>query len=268
MGKMFPSGELGDKVRSLRKRKKMNQVTFYRDLYPEKVLEEENIKKKMNAIENGTRKTVDYDFLFRLCDKYEVSLDYLFGFETEYPNYENKAVSNYTGLSSEAVGQLHFWSKYKDKDIPEISSDMSEKQFKEWALEKTRKGEAQWILDITSKLLEKKGVKDKKSGIADLSILYDIYMMSLEPPETITGIPEEIAKGDMEYMQKIYQAEKISTESISFRDSMGEIHSIDIGAVNQQIWKERLLKDIDVFISEIRKGRKAESDSGDDLTTK
>ena len=247
--------EMGEKIYRIRKEQRMNQVDFYRDLFPEKDLEDENIKKKMNAIENGKNKRADYELLFRIREKYDVSLDYLFGFETEYPSYENKAASMYTGLSSEAVGQLHYWCRYKGRKVPELYPGMTERQIRAINNESVLSRESEWILFITSKLLEKKSEKDEKTGIADLSVLYDIYMMSLEPPKTLLGIPEEILTKQLSFEDKIGHTVRVSANTVSYIDEMGEIHQVDIRKMNQQVWKERLIKDLEVFITELRSER-------------
>ena len=52
----------GNTVRSIRKKKHMNQIEFYKYLFPDTDKEDENIKKKMNKIENGKQSSVDFDF--------------------------------------------------------------------------------------------------------------------------------------------------------------------------------------------------------------
>ena len=263
MEKKNPLFVMGDRIKEIRKREKMNQIEFYKKLYPDKDLEDENIKKKMNAIENGKMKRIDIELLFRLHEVFDVSIDYLLGYETEYPSYENEAASKYTGLSSDAVYQLSFWNKYKNKKVSELPIKASDKEFIEYHTEIVRKNEANWILDITNKLLEMKDDTDEKDRIADLSILYDLYMMTLSPPKTVKGITEEIADSDRSLAEKAVNSVKIASEMMFFTDEMGEVHHIDMGAINQQLWKERLLRDVELFVNEIRKKRKEHSTAED-----
>lgn len=172
--------KLGDFVRNQRKNMKMNQIIFYKYLFPEKNLNDENIKKKMNSIENGKGKEMNYELLFRLREKFDVSIDYLLGFEIEYPNYENKAACEYTGLKPETIKQLHFWSKYLMMNEPEAEVDMTDNQLEELYLKKTRISEAKWIFEITNMLFQPKSQTDIKEGISDLTVLYDLYMMSFD----------------------------------------------------------------------------------------
>ena len=209
----------------------------------------------MNAIENGKNKKADFDLLFRLHEKYDVSLDYLFGYETEYVNYENQATSKYTGLSGEAIEQLHFWSKCRDEKMPELPDNITDTDYKDYINHLNLINESKWILDTASKLFEKKYEKDEKDGIADLSILYDIYMLSLDTPETVMGISEEIANSKMPLLEKAANGIRIAANSIFYSDGMNEVHKIDIAEINKQIWKDRLIKDIDMFIESIREDK-------------
>ncbi len=261
MDKYIPLIEMGKKIYDVRKRNHMSQIAFYKSLFPEKDLYEENIKKKMNAIENGKNKKCDYELLFRLHEKYDISLDYLFGFETEYPNYDNKAASDYTGLSAEAIRQLHYWNNHKNNSHPQILSDMTDQQIEQLLNEITRIQESNWILDIVSKLLEFKSDGGMDIGNADLSILYDIYMMTLDSPDIVLGIPEDIARNNMAFTEKISHYERIAADTISFSDSMNELHPINIGEINRQIWKQRLMNDLEKFTVEVRKKRHISIDS-------
>lgn len=175
-----------------------------------------------------------------------MSLDYLFGFETDYPNYENKAACLYTGLSSEAISQLHFWNGFRDKEIPPRRKGLSAEEEKKYYTELDRIRESKWILEIVNELLEKKSEADEKSGISDLSIFYDLYMMTLEAPSIVSGIDAE----------KWKHIVNVSSDSISYSDQMGEAHSIRFNEINQQVWRNRLMKDIDDFVEYISNKRK------------
>ena len=248
----LPLTRLGEFVRNQRKKLKMNQTEFYRFLFPEKNLEDENIKKKMNAIEHGKGKELNYELLFRLHEKFDLSFDYLFGFETEYPNYDNKAACNYTGLEPEAIRQLHFWSKYIYKEDPEYVQDMTEQQYKDYIREKTRIGEAKWIFAIMNALLKPKSAADIKDGISDLSILYDMYMMMTNDIEHIRGLPLDIVNSDLSWNEKALSSVTLCPDTLYFTDSMNETHKVNIGEVNRKIWEERLLKDINNMIQYLR----------------
>lgn len=248
--------KMGERIREVRKRQGLNQIEFYRAVFPEKDLETENIKKKMNQIENGALKRVNIDMILRICEHFDVSLDYLFGFETDYPNYENKAACLYTGLSSEAISQLHFWNGFRDKEIPPRRKGLSAEEEKKYYTELDRIRESKWILEIVNELLEKKSEADEKSGISDLSIFYDLYMMTLDAPSIVSGIDADIAFRDIPYWEKWEHIVKVSSDSISYSDQMGEAHSIRFNEINQQVWRNRLMKDIDDFVEYISNKRK------------
>lgn len=256
MERKVPLDEMGEKIRKIRKSNHLNQTQFYRKLFPEKDLQDENIKKKMYKIENGLRKEVDYELLFRIREVFDVSLDYLFGYETEYPNYENEAASNYTGLSSEAISQLHYWSKYKGDKVAIIPENATDDERKELFKELSNRNEAKWILNIASKLFEHKSEEDEKVGISDLSILYDIYMMTLDPPDYICGFSDEPIPENASLDEKFSRTIRMSSDAISFSDKMGEIHIMNIKDINQKIWEERLLEDAKEFASWISKKHK------------
>jgi len=241
--------KLGDFVRNQRKNMKMNQIIFYKYLFPEKNLNDENIKKKMNSIENGKGKEMNYELLFRLREKFDVSIDYLLGFEIEYPNYENKAACEYTGLKPETIKQLHFWSKYLMMNEPEAEVDMTDNQLEELYLKKTRISEAKWIFEITNMLFQPKSQTDIKEGISDLTVLYDLYMMSFDKTKKIVGIPLDIANSGLSWFDQVGNNIALDPESLSFADSMNEIHTVNIKEITRKIWEERLLKDINIMIS-------------------
>ena len=244
---------MGKIVRETRKRNHMNQIDFYRELFPERELEEENIKKKMNAIENGKMKRVDIDLLLRLRDRFDVSLDYLFGFETEYPSYENKAASQYTGLSTEAVRQLRYWKRLKDKELPDLSAiednAVNRKHYYEGI---NKRNEAKWILYFASQLLGNRPENEEQEGVGDLPILHDLYMMSLEP-QTIMGVPEMVSKSNLSLAEKIERTIKFDAAMVSYQDGAGGARRIDIAAINRQIWKEKLLQDVEALILDLQR---------------
>lgn len=243
---------LGEYVLSCRKTMKMNQVDFYRYLFPESEAREENIKKKMNSLENGKGKWVNYDLLFRLHEKFDVSLDYLFGLETEYPNYENKAACLYTGLDPETIKQLHFWSSYANMDMTENKKEMTSAQRQEYADIRQLITDAKWIYEITKMLFQPKSEEDKIDGISDLSVLYDIYMMSVDIPDKVYGVPYEITNSDKPWYEKICNSVEICSDSLSFADSMNESHNIDLSEISQRIWKDRLIEDIEKMIDSMK----------------
>ena len=249
------------RILETRKRNKMTQVQFYKKLYPSEDKSDDSIRKKMNTIENEKMKEVDFDLLFRLCKYFDVSLDYLFGLKTDYPNYKNKAVCKYTGLSPDAVQQLHFWNEYSQKDKPEFRQGMTEVEVREWQRETERITDSKWIMEIVDRLLGFKSDEEKKNGVANMTIFYDLYMLSIGAPEVVKGILEETARADIPYIDKIYQSVNIAADSLSYVDEMHESHPISIDKINRQIWKERLMKDVDDFIADISKIKQKESEN-------
>ena len=108
---------LGEKVVKERTKKKMNQVDFYRYLFPDSDKEDETIKKKMNKIENAKQRSIDFEFVNVLCEKCDLSIDYLFGRQTEFKNHQSEFVNSYTGLSANSIEQLHEWKKNLEDNV-------------------------------------------------------------------------------------------------------------------------------------------------------
>ena len=106
----------GKLVKSLRTscKPKLSQVDFYKSLIPNSGKEDENIKKKMNKIENGKEKNIDLELLAAIQNKYDFSLDYIFGLTKDYTNYDNKHYCEYFGLDEKAIKNLHKLSLNKD----------------------------------------------------------------------------------------------------------------------------------------------------------
>ena len=185
----------GENVRSIRKEKGMNQVEFYNYLFPNNSKEIENIKKYMNAIENGKKKSIDFSFFVAICSKCEISSDYLLGFAKDYSSHELEFVCQYTGLENYAAQQMHQWNQEKNNgaDLSMIggvySGDDGEKEMeKAYAKQSAIK-----FLKIINYLFkggaETLSVKRKKQErkYSNLSILHAIYQMSMVSPEIIRG---------------------------------------------------------------------------------
>ena len=108
------------------------------------------------------------------------------------------------------------------------------------------------LLYCINKLLENKEAAEEQDGIADLPILYDLYMMSRRPARVISGLPKEIAESNLEFKEKMKRFVKVAADTISYSDGEGGARQIDIGAISMQIWKERLLRDAESFAASIR----------------
>ena len=123
--------QIGDCVKRERNKRKMNQLEFYRFLYPGSNLANEGIKSYMNDIENAKRKKIDPDFLLELHEKCDLGMDYIFGYETEFPNHESENASNYTGLSVETIELLHKLALAKKAEIPSLEPGMNDEDSKD-----------------------------------------------------------------------------------------------------------------------------------------
>ncbi len=242
---------LGKVVKQERKKRKMTQTEFYEFLFPDNDEEELNVKKKMNYIENAKWVEVKYELLLALNEKCELSMDYLLGFENKYPNHDNKFACLYTGLSVETINLLHRLSKAKNADIPPLSSHMDEQQRKKRCQIFSEKMEADWILKI-SDLLFFEGKDKKGRELSNLKLLFDLYMISVSKPERLFGLPIGTVNKDDDCIDISYKNKELYFDSLLLSDSFDVTHSLDIEEVYQQIWRNRLERDLEEFIAEVR----------------
>lgn len=183
----------GNLVRAERKRLNMNQIDFYSFLFPDNGKEEETIKKKMNSIENGKQKSIDFDMLLAICQKCDVSADYILGLKTDYRNHASEFVCSYTGLDENAVNHLHKWNVDKNNgaDLSLIGKAFWEGQEQD-VNNAYNKQSAITFLRIINYLFKEGELpsdNNRKKGIrySNLRILYSLYLLCMAKPKTITG---------------------------------------------------------------------------------
>lgn len=98
--------DFGDRLQDLRKQKKIKtQEEFAAKLGV-------NLKSVQNW-EQG-RKLPQTEHLFKICDVLDCDLDYLIG-RLEYKKHDTKMISDYTGLSEDAVTALHLYKNADDR---------------------------------------------------------------------------------------------------------------------------------------------------------
>jgi transcriptional regulator with XRE-family HTH domain len=167
----------GKLVKSLRTscKPKLSQVDFYKSLIPNSGKENENIKKKMNKIENGKEKNIDLELLAAIQNKYNFGLDYIFGLTKDYTNYDNKHYCEYFGLNEKAIKNLHKMSLDKDFDKNNFKFDKNNlsKSNEESAHATTDKKDAMCILKILNYILQDNS--ESHPSYSNFPILYMIY---------------------------------------------------------------------------------------------
>lgn len=109
--------EMGKTVANVRNKMGKSQIEFYRFLFPYTDKEDELIKKKMNAIENGKGKNIDLVFLDTFASKCNCGLDYIFGLKKDYKTYTNEFLCDYFGLNENTINALHKIGKDKKIDL-------------------------------------------------------------------------------------------------------------------------------------------------------
>lgn len=263
--------EFGKTVKSIRKKKGMNQVEFYKYLFPDTLKEDENIKKKMNSIENGKQASVDFDFFLELCHKCDASADYLIGKES-VRNYDVKEVCNYTGLSEKAVVQLHRWQldANTDADLSIIGSvyvgDDGDLQMDQAFSKQT----ALQFLKILNCLFDEGETKEKVWGktrkvrYSNVGVLYSLYLLSMSEPVRITGKlnAEETFDGYEEFLfshmphlkTKLDRVVIDPSALVMFQDDSEVWYPLDMKKIMEQIGRRHLDESINRLLKTIKKG--------------
>lgn len=239
--------KIGEAVKAERTKRKMSQTAFYTFLFPGVYWDDKSIKSKMHDIEHGDYKFIDPVFLQALHDKCNLGMDYLFGFETEFPNHENEQASAYTGLSSKTVEILHELEVAKDASIPDLEPDMSDEEYKHICKMRNDKQEADWILKILEVLLSED--LDKGDTYPNYNILFDLYMISVVKPAKLRGVPMDSLKGDDGLLEISKHTKELDMDNLHMKDTFGVLHTININKIHQQIWKDKLNVDIERFAS-------------------
>ena len=251
-GKILYLEKIGDCVKTERTNRKMSQIKFYKYLYPDSNLTNESIKSYMNDIEKAKRKTIDPDFLLALHEKCNLGMDYVFGYETEFPNHENENASNYTGLSVQTIELLHELAKSVTAEIPALEECEGKEDWERRCKLISDKQGAEWILRIIEVLLTE-DVETSEGSYPNYSILFDLYMMAIMKPERINGVVVESDRKMGDLMSNPNKSKEIDMNSLFMKDSFGFLHTIQIDEVHQQIWKDKLKADIERFIPVARK---------------
>ncbi|MBO4591556.1 MAG: hypothetical protein J5684_03215, partial [Eubacterium sp.] len=203
-----------------------------------------------NDIEKANRKTVDPDLLQNLHDKCNLSMDYIFGYETEFPNYENKNACIYSGLSIDSIELLHSFALAKNEYIPPLETLLSEEEIKKRDNKISKKNEAEWILTILEVLLNT--VNENNDSYLCSNILFDLYMIAVVRTANLQGIRAGMVSEDDDNFQIMNKSENLYIDSITMIDTFGASHKLEIDKIHKQIWKNRLYNDIEKFISLIQ----------------
>lgn len=261
--------EYGDRVRTIRRSRHLSQVAFYNYLYPGNNKNEENIKKKMNAIENGKEHSLDLDFLLTMCHRCDLSADHIFGLDKDYSNHELKFVCEYTGLEENAVKKLHTWNKDRNN-----GADTSKIDEAFWGDE----GEAEWhkmidrqtgtqflkILNYLFKEGERKnsrkpGGKEKYSNVR---ILHSLYLLCMSKPEQLLGtmLEDSLTKELLEQYPWMASEPKTvrldGTKPLLLQDSSKTWYPIITKDLIEQMAKNKLSKDLDWLIEQVKSEEK------------
>ena len=257
---------IGAIVKIERDSRDMSQIDFYNFLFPGNKLLTENIKSKMNDIERAKRKTIDPDFLLALHEKCNLGMDYIFGYETEFPNHENENACAYTGLSIETIELLHGLALAQNEERPSLNVDMSDADYEHRCMLISNKQEAEWILSMIEVLLTQDNSTD--GTYPNYKVLFDLYMMAVMKPNNLKGVVLGSVGEDAGLAQVSREYKELYMDSLYMNDSFGGFHQIDIERIHQQIWKETLITDIERFIPAAKKYYSKKHGDADKLSNK
>ena len=133
--------------------------------------------------------------LLAICQKCDVSADYILGLKKDYINYDHEFVCAYTGLDENAVQILHEWvlNKNNGADLSMIGKAYFECEEEEMIKAHNKQTGIIFLRIINHLFKEKKtgsGNKRKKGKpYSHLRILHSLYLMCMAKPKSITGIP-------------------------------------------------------------------------------
>ena len=250
----------GDRVREERKKLGMNQLSFYSYLFPNHNKNEENVKKKMHDIENGKQKSLDLTFLMALCEKCDVSADYILGFDSEYRNHEIEYI--------EAVMKLRKWNKDKNNgaDISILDDDYIfysndnydiEAAYNQ-AVEKQTGKQFLRIINYLFNTEETTGKQNqrKRKTTHHLSILSALYLLCMTKPKYITSSKmhnEDYLKLYYpEYSMFIHEMQIDANYPLTLVGDDNVHYPIDSKYILEQIGKKHLMERIDVLIQQLK----------------
>ncbi len=265
--------KFGSLVRSERLKRNMNQIAFYNYLFPNNEKEEETIKKKMNSIENGKQKSVDFEMLLAICQKCDVSADYILGLKKDYRNQDYEFICAYTGLDVNAVHFLHRWAldKSNGADLSMIGKAYFEGEEEE--MKKAYNKQTAIIFLRIINFLFKEGKlpsddKRKKGELySNLRILYSLFRMCMAKPKTITGTPafdesdnlnEYMTKNCLDPHTQLILSKALSSmkidgkEVVIMEDDNDMTYFISMKKILEQIARQDLDRALDDLISAVR----------------
>lgn len=268
MESIIHSRRFGDIVRSKRNEMKHTQIEFYKFLFPDTEKEDENIKKKMNAIENGKQKTVDFDFFLAMCSKCDVSADYLVGIDV-FENKDVKYICEYTGLSQAAIKQLHSWKKGADNgaDLSLIGQafwgDEGEKAVEDAYVKQTSTQYLRILNHLFAEHTAEKRIEGKKRSFqaSNVSVFYALYTLCFARPsiihgnvlieETLDGFERIIVSKHPELVNRLERAAIDATSPMVFKDDSEVWYSLNVKDVLEQISRRNLDKAIERLLQSI-----------------
>lgn len=266
--------QFGDRVRAIRNSMHLSQVKFYNYLFPNSGKTEENIKKIMNAIENGKTKSIDLTFCLTLCDKCEISADFLFALKNDYSNHEIEFVCKYTGLEEDAVKQLHNWNKAKNNgaDLSKLGQAFWPSDEESAYRDVLAKQAGIQFLKIINLLFQKTpGRSKKKNSSSNLTILHSLYLLCMSQPVRIAGelYPNnqlhEMMIAEDPYLKSLLESVSLNAQkTLLLQDDSSCFYPISAKELLEQIAKNHLSNALDQLIEQVKQDNRQTKEDDDE----
>ena len=81
--------------------------------------------------------------------------------------------------------------------------------------------------------------------------LFDLYMMIVEKPRRLWGLPKDTVKPEDDFVQIVGKTVELYADSLTMSDTFGVRDEIDTNELHRQIWRRRLEIDLDSFINAV-----------------
>ena len=250
----------GKRVQEIRTGLKMNRQDFYDYLFPNNGKSLECKKKKVYDVEKGCSKKIDMDFMLAVCEKENLSMDYLLGFIDDF-SYDLKHVCEYTGLDANAVKRLHYWNENQNSDadlsiltdgycgfgnVDELYAKAHDKQV------------GMQLLRLVNFLFKDHEIVDNKKKRPHISILYDLNQLIMIEPNEISG-ELKLDEDDIRIIQEVtpwyfnkpleLKIDASKTCTLSDKNNVFDL-VLAKDLLRQAAW-EYLKKDIDALIEDM-----------------
>ncbi len=230
--------EMGKTVANVRNEMGKSQIEFYRFLFPYTDKEDELIKKKMNAIENGKSKNIDLEFLDAFASKCNCGHDYIFGLKKDYKTYTNEFLCDYFGLNENTINALHKIGKDKKIDLHATMEYSTQAEKFEISSVKAKQHMDKDFACVFTALLDYLFMEEhipEEKYLSKLSIFYYIY--------NYLACDARLKNEDM----RNFDYEENTNDFTYMIDSENRVYGIDANDIFLELTSKKVLKILDTI---------------------